>query len=410
MGQAKSLVSKTRGKRSPRSATDGESDVDNRRPAHPPGDSFTSEQRYPAFDPSLSYSNGYSGPNPSFSGNNGYPALKPSLSHSNKYPGPNPSISGSNGYPGPNPSFSGSNGYPGPNPSFYGSNGYPRFNPSYSGSHDGGSPGFYPGPGPPGVYPGPGPPGVYPGTGPPVFYPRDDNIPTPDVFHTATPGYSAPHHTPGRLDPDSKYGQALIKEHALVAKEVEANWSGRGQHVEFQPNDIVPLEVGKAIGHSGTALVESVLCRRIRLARKSVRVNRRAKLEDLVKEVAYLNRLRHTHVVQLVGSYLQGTVFAILLYPVATGDLTKFLNEWRPSGIWFDGRKPSSPFILAERHLSQFIVCLTHAIGYLHEQGIRHMDIKPSNILVHERRQLGERPSRTVYLYYYPPSTPTSSR
>ncbi|XPS81863.1 Mitogen-activated protein kinase kinase kinase [Ascochyta lentis] len=223
-------------------------------------------------------------------------------------------------------------------------------------------------------------------------------MPTPDVFPTATPGYSAPHHTPGRLDPTSKYGQALIKEHALVAKEVEANWSGRGQHVEFQTNDIVPVEVGRAIGHSSTALVESVLCRRIRLARKSVRVHRRAKLEDLVKEVAYLNRLRHPHVVQLVGSYLQGTTFAILLYPVATGDLTKFLSEWRPSGTWYDGRKPSSPFVLAERNLSQFIVCLVHAISYLHEQGIRHMDIKPSNMLVHERRELGEQPFRGFYL------------
>ncbi|ORY10814.1 kinase-like domain-containing protein [Clohesyomyces aquaticus] len=222
----------------------------------------------------------------------------------------------------------------------------------------------------------------------------DDNIPTPEVFYTATPGYSAPYHTPGRLDPDSKYGQALSKEHALVAKEVEENWSGRGQHVEFQPDEIIPLEVEKAIGHSATALVESVLCRRIRLARKSIRVNRRAKLEDLVKEVAYLQRLRHQHVVQLVGSYLQQNLFSILMYPVATGDLAKYLDQW--SAI---RRGPiSSRKIYMTNDLPQFFWCLASSLDYIHGQGIRHMDIKPSNILVHERRDIGGRPKRSIYL------------
>lgn len=128
-------------------------------------------------------------------------------------------------------------------------------------------------------------------------------------------------------------------------------------------------------------------------------MNRWAKLEDLVKEVAYLNRLRNTLIVQLVGSYLQKASFAILLYPAATGDLTEFLNEWRPNGTWYNGRRPSLPSILAERDLSRLIVCLTHAIRYLHDSSIRHIDMKPSNILVHERRKLGETPSRTVYMY-----------
>lgn len=41
------------------------------------------------------------------------------------------------------------------------------------------------------------------------------------------------------------------------------------------------------------------------------------KLETVMNEVRHLQRLRHPHIVQLAGIYLQGDSFAILLYPVA---------------------------------------------------------------------------------------------
>jgi serine/threonine protein kinase len=97
-----------------------------------------------------------------------------------------------------------------------------------------------------------------------------------------------------------------------------------------------------------------------------------------------------------VGTYLQKNTFAILLYPVATGDLAKFLEEWQPDekGCYRD----NSPWRKKQIDLGRFFFCLTHALCYMHDQGIRHMDIKPSNILVHERRSF-ERPTvRTVYL------------
>jgi serine/threonine protein kinase len=176
----------------------------------------------------------------------------------------------------------------------------------------------------------------------------------------------------------------------LVAKEVETNWSGRGQHVEFEFNEIIPLANEKVIGHSATALIESVRCRRIRLARKSIRCNRRARLEDLVKEVSYLHKLRHPHIIQLVGTYFQKKTFAILLYRVATGDLTGYLEE-------MDSLRGSYRTRM-EIDLAQFFFCLTHAVRYMHEQGVRHMDIKPSNILVNHRRESESRSVRSVYL------------
>jgi hypothetical protein len=85
----------------------------------------------------------------------------------------------------------------------------------------------------------------------------------------------------------------------------ELDWSGRGQHVEYkleEENDI-PLKTEKILGHSATAIVDSVLCRRIRLARKRIRCSRRLSKEDAITEVEHLQRLNHSHIVRVVGPY-----------------------------------------------------------------------------------------------------------
>jgi len=50
------------------------------------------------------------------------------------------------------------------------------------------------------------------------------------------------------------------------------DWSGRGQHAEFEATEEeqIPLVLEKNLGYSATALVESVRCKRIRLARKDL--------------------------------------------------------------------------------------------------------------------------------------------
>jgi serine/threonine protein kinase len=225
---------------------------------------------------------------------------------------------------------------------------------------------------------------------------EEQDADTPAAFYTATPGYSSSYQTPGRLNPDTNFGKALTQQKLVEAKEVEVNWSGRGQHVEFRPDDKIPLQLERAIGHSATAIVESVRCRRIRLARKSIRCRHGVKLKYLIREVSYLHRLRHPHIIQLVGTYLQKNTFAILLYPVATGDLTKFMDEWQLQYSQQNGTSSSATYYQLD--LARFFFCLTSAVAFMHEKGIRHMDIKPSNILVHERRSFGKRTMRSVYL------------
>ncbi|KAF1939991.1 hypothetical protein EJ02DRAFT_513476 [Clathrospora elynae] len=59
---------------------------------------------------------------------------------------------------------------------------------------------------------------------------------------------------------------------------IEQNWSGRGQHADFQkderklPSEI--LDVQETLGKTSSAIVESVKCRRILLARKTMFCNR----------------------------------------------------------------------------------------------------------------------------------------
>jgi serine/threonine protein kinase len=165
----------------------------------------------------------------------------------------------------------------------------------------------------------------------------------------------------------------------------ELDWSGKGQHVEYSLQDErdIPLTSEKILGHSQTAIVDSVMCRRIRLARKKILCNRRLKKEDAVIEVEHLLRLQHAHIVRIVGTYTARKDLAILLYPAAEMDLDAYMD-----GI-LDDSDMSAPFATQEafstsvaRTIKTFFGCLSNAIAFIHGRNVKHMDIKPKNILV----------------------------
>jgi len=160
----------------------------------------------------------------------------------------------------------------------------------------------------------------------------------------------------------------------------EQDWSGRGQHAEFSKDERrlldEILEVRKHLGSSRSALVQSVKCRRIHLARKTVFCNRKFTKEQAVQEVAHIMRLSHAHVMRVIGTYTIGKEISILLYPVAEYNLETFLATTIEAevqdGEWF-------AMLHASRRL---IPSLTSAIHYIHSMLTKHMDIKPQNILV----------------------------
>jgi serine/threonine protein kinase len=175
----------------------------------------------------------------------------------------------------------------------------------------------------------------------------------------------------------SDYYVFLREQNLIQPFDAELNWSGKGQHVTFAPQEQIPLTVLSHLGSSNTAIVDKVLCRRIALARKVMRCNRRWTVADALREVYHLQNLRHSHIVQLVGTYVQGRNLAILMYPVADYHLGTFLED--TSDLRDAHTGTHAPRLL---FLASTLYCLTSAVDHIHEHVTKHMDIKPQNILV----------------------------
>jgi serine/threonine protein kinase len=128
-------------------------------------------------------------------------------------------------------------------------------------------------------------------------------------------------------------------------------------------------------------------------------------------EFDILKRLpSHQHIIQLVGTYTHRQFLGLLLYPVAVCDLHTFFEDveaWHDTGNGsngLDSRKElldtgqkgrldalgyDFPLQAKARYASPIysnLGCLISALSYLHDEKIRHKDLKPSNILLSNSR------------------------
>jgi len=148
--------------------------------------------------------------------------------------------------------------------------------------------------------------------------------------------------------------------------------AGFGRHVQYPVGAELPFKNMEIVATTSRATVDAVECRRVRLARKTMLCHRRFTPEEALEEVRHLQALNHCHIVRLVGSYAQGKYLSILTYPVAGYDLKTFLAETE-----------KSPYLIDRSNaLTVGFSCLSAAIEYVHAAGVKHMDIKPQNILV----------------------------
>ena len=99
----------------------------------------------------------------------------------------------------------------------------------------------------------------------------------------------------------------------------------------------------------------------------------------LKNEIESLRRLKHRHVISLEKSYERADSYWLLIAPAASCNLDGLLkrfhkNKYLARKRCFD-QEWLRPIILTA------FGCLSQGLAYIHEQDIRHKDIKPENIL-----------------------------
>ncbi|OCL14380.1 kinase-like protein, partial [Glonium stellatum] len=102
-------------------------------------------------------------------------------------------------------------------------------------------------------------------------------------------------------------------------------------------------------------------------------------------EIDILKKLSHRHIIQFVGTFNHKKTMGLVVWPVATlrGFSEKSpgsIHRFRELDIKVESCALARP--LARKWLCQQFGCLASAIYYIHQNGIRHKDLKPSNVLL----------------------------
>lgn len=153
-----------------------------------------------------------------------------------------------------------------------------------------------------------------------------------------------------------------------------------GVQYEIDNKNDLPLTLVDNLGHGGTATVEKVQDQQTGtvFARKSFKFqgNRVEALRIFKNEVHVINRLApHHHIVRVFATYIAKREVGLLITPVANGgSLDDLLQTVREDGLTVE----------ESRLLSSSFSCLLSGLRFIHERRIRHKDIKPHNILVHD--------------------------
>ncbi|KAH6843215.1 kinase-like domain-containing protein [Chaetomium sp. MPI-CAGE-AT-0009] len=202
------------------------------------------------------------------------------------------------------------------------------------------------------------------------------------------------------------------------------HWSGLGKHLPLDDftearklHDRLKLACDTPLGSGSFGVVQKVQFhfnnRSICLARKQVRPPyRRYPISLLREEANVMERLNHDHIVKLVGTYCIQTSLYLLLWPVAVcnldillddidslrtndGDRDDIINrlhalglsdlsaiEAPRSAVRTSANNDNCPI----EYLRRIMGCITRAVAYCHGSNIRHLDLKPSNILLNPGR------------------------
>ncbi|KAI4937480.1 uncharacterized protein J4E92_002211 [Alternaria infectoria] len=153
-------------------------------------------------------------------------------------------------------------------------------------------------------------------------------------------------------------------------------------HCEFEDDEEI-FEENRLLGEGMVGLVEEVtvrsreppiICVRKKIVRPKQLKAHQQLMSAFMREINVMRQVDHRHCVHFLGSYTDNESVNILSTPVADMDLATFLDEPIGDQEW--------------NILYTGIDCLCDGLSYLHENKIRHEDLKPQNVLVHGRNLL----------------------
>ena len=174
----------------------------------------------------------------------------------------------------------------------------------------------------------------------------------------------------------SERSQFAAAQFLVITPSMDLEKGEKGHHCFFQEHEPLPFKMKGILGSGGFRQVVQVLSSISfreyalkRVSRGNVFSGRKTEYsKQFTAEIEVLRRLKHHHVVEFVGSYSDPKYMGLIMSPVADMDLSDYL---------------ACADTTRYRELRTFFGCLARALGFLHEQNIRHKDVKPSNISVH---------------------------
>lgn len=165
------------------------------------------------------------------------------------------------------------------------------------------------------------------------------------------------------------------------------------------------------LGYGAFGRVEEVTYGSVRLARKRIQRRRGFTIEDLRQESLTMNKLDHRHVVKLVATYEPRAVeLCLLIWPAAVCNLSILLEDLESLRLGEGDREDILERLNALdikdlsaidsntdqgldcntkcplEFLRNVIGCVSRAMAHCHASDVRHLDIKPSNILLKANR------------------------
>ncbi|KAM0342794.1 hypothetical protein ACHAPU_009158 [Fusarium lateritium] len=221
----------------------------------------------------------------------------------------------------------------------------------------------------------------------------------------------------GQTGPTQHYGRVWEAERELEELSIidswhnDDNWPGINKP-PFNGPDAKRFDTKLAklddLGYGAFGRVEKVSYGSVYLARKRIPRRRGFTIDDLRKESLTMQKLDHRHVVKLVATYApRAHELCLLIWPAAICNLSTLLEDIEYLRLGEGDREdiierldaldvkdlsaiePSAEDQILHsttkcplEFLRNVVGCIARAMAYCHQNDVRHLDIKPSNILL----------------------------